>query len=81
MPRMTALSCARFSLRTAADSMSAIVASKLAEERATALDYYQGDMSKSMPAPARALQGSLDRYERHHRRADAHADGDLHRRR
>ena len=33
------------------DSMSAIVASKLAEERATALDYYQGDMSKTMPAP------------------------------
>jgi hypothetical protein len=32
------------------DSMSAITASKLSEERATSLDYYQGDMSKYLPA-------------------------------
>src|SRR5438270_11469005 len=43
------------------DSMSAIVASKLAEERATALDYYQGDMSKNMPAPdGRSKAVSMD---------------------
>jgi hypothetical protein len=43
------------------DSMSAITASKLSEERATSLDYYQGDMSKYMPAPAgRSKAVSMD---------------------
>jgi hypothetical protein len=43
------------------DSMSAITASKLSEERATALDYYQGDMSKNMPAPdGRSKAVSMD---------------------
>jgi hypothetical protein len=51
MPRMTELELRTILTAHRADSMSAIVASKLAEERATALDYYQGDMSKTMPAP------------------------------
>lgn len=34
-----------------ADALSGMNASKLADERATALDYYNGDMSKDMPAP------------------------------
>jgi hypothetical protein len=34
-----------------ADALSAMSASKLAEERAAALDYYLGDMSRDMPAP------------------------------
>src|SRR5712691_9454303 len=34
-----------------ADALSAMSASKLSDERATALDYYLGDMSKDMPAP------------------------------
>jgi len=34
-----------------ADALSAMSASKLSEERAAALDYYLGDMSRDMPAP------------------------------
>src|SRR5712691_13109738 len=34
-----------------ADALSAMSASKLSDERATALDYYLGDMTKDMPAP------------------------------
>jgi hypothetical protein len=34
-----------------ADALSAMSASKLAEERAAALDYYLGDMARDMPAP------------------------------
>src|SRR5499426_1211471 len=34
-----------------ADALSAISASKLSEERAAALDYYLGDMSRDMPVP------------------------------
>src|SRR5882672_7366375 len=34
-----------------ADALSAMSASKLSEERAAALDYYVGDMSRHMPAP------------------------------
>jgi hypothetical protein len=34
-----------------ADALSAMSASKLAEERAAALDYYLGDMSRDLPAP------------------------------
>src|SRR5437588_761943 len=33
------------------DALSAMAASKLSDERATALNYYAGDMSKDMPAP------------------------------
>src|SRR5438132_2362931 len=32
-------------------ALSAITASKLSDERATALNYYLGDMAKDMPAP------------------------------
>src|SRR4051794_25051308 len=52
MAKMTTLELRAILTAHHADSMSAIVASKLGEERATALDYYQGDMSKTMPAPA-----------------------------
>ncbi len=38
-----------------ADAMSAAAASKLADERSAALDYYLGDMSSDMPADGRAL--------------------------
>lgn len=34
-----------------ADALSGMMASKLAADRATALDYYNGDMSSDMPAP------------------------------
>jgi hypothetical protein len=34
-----------------ADALSAMSASKLTEERAAALDYYLGDMSRDLPAP------------------------------
>jgi hypothetical protein len=34
-----------------ADALSAMSASKLSDERARALDYYLGDMSRDMPAP------------------------------
>lgn len=33
-----------------ADAMSAMRASKLSDDRATAMDYYNGDMSKDMPS-------------------------------
>src|SRR5947208_12431532 len=51
MSKMTPLELRAILTAHRSDSMSAIVASKLAEERSTALDYYQGDMSKTMPAP------------------------------
>jgi hypothetical protein len=50
MPKMTGLELRAILTAHRTDSMSAIVASKLAEERATALDYYYGDMSKTTPA-------------------------------
>jgi len=34
------------------DALSAAESSKLSEERARAMDYYQGDMAADMPAPA-----------------------------
>jgi hypothetical protein len=51
MPKMTAgdlkalLSAERY------DALSAMAASKLSDERASALNYYMGNMSKDMPAP------------------------------
>src|SRR6516164_6250934 len=33
------------------DALSAMAASKLSDERASALNYYMGNMSKDMPAP------------------------------
>jgi hypothetical protein len=35
-----------------ADSLSAMNASKLSDERSKAMDYYLGDMEKDMPAPS-----------------------------
>jgi hypothetical protein len=44
-----------------ADSLSAMNASKLSEERSKALDYYMGDMSKDMPSqPDRSKAVSTD---------------------
>ena len=34
-----------------ADALAAVVASKLSSERSDALDYYNGNMAKDMPAP------------------------------
>src|SRR6266851_8016484 len=51
MPKMSPLSLRALLVAERWDAMSAITASKLSEERATALNYYQGDMSVSMPAP------------------------------
>ncbi len=51
MAKMTELELRAILQAHRTDSMSAIVASKLAEERATSLDYYYGDMSKTLPAP------------------------------
>jgi hypothetical protein len=34
------------------DALSAMAASKLSDERASALNYYMGNMSKDMPATA-----------------------------
>ena len=51
MPKMSAgdlkalLSAERY------DALSAMAASKLSDERASALNYYMGNMSKDMPAP------------------------------
>ena len=61
MPKMSELELRDLLTAQRWDSMSAITASKLSEERATSLDYYQGDMSKYMPAPAgRSKAVSMD---------------------
>jgi hypothetical protein len=51
MPRMMPTELRALLTAERWDAMSAITASKLSEERSTALNYYQGDMSKTMPAP------------------------------
>ena len=61
MPKMSELELRDLLTAQRWDSMSAMTASKLSEERATSLDYYQGDMSKYMPAPAgRSKAVSMD---------------------
>jgi hypothetical protein len=61
MPKISALELRDLLTAQRWDSMSAITASKLSEERATSLDYYQGDMSKYMAAPAgRSKAVSMD---------------------
>ena len=61
MPKMSELELRDLLTAQRWDSMSAITASKLSEERATSLDYYQGDMSKYTPAPAgRSKAVSMD---------------------
>src|SRR5215475_8731593 len=59
MPRMTTGELKALLAAERYDALSAMMASKLSDERATALNYYMGDMSKDMP------RSSL----RHHRRS------------
>src|SRR5215470_4052389 len=51
MPRMSPRDLKALLAAEKADALSAMSASKLAQERAAALDYYLGDMSRDMPAP------------------------------
>ncbi len=51
MPKLTATDLRALLAAEKADALSAMSASKLSEERAAALDYYLGDMSRDMPAP------------------------------
>ena len=51
MPKMTDADLRALLAAEKADALSAMAASKLSEERAAALDYYLGDMSRDMPAP------------------------------
>ena len=50
MPKMKASDLKSLIAAEKADALAAISAAKLAEERADAMDYYLGDMSKDMPA-------------------------------
>ena len=52
MPKMSDADLRALLAAEKADALSAMAASKLSEERAAALDYYLGDMSRDMPAPA-----------------------------
>jgi hypothetical protein len=80
MPKMSAIDLKALLSAERYDALSAMAASKLSDERASALNYYMGDMSKDMPAPE-AIQSGLERRRRHHRRVDAAANGDLRERR
>src|SRR6266852_8290796 len=51
MPNMSAGDLKALLAAERADALSAMSASKLSDERAPALDYYLGDLSKDMPAP------------------------------
>src|ERR1700730_12047003 len=51
MPKMSPGELRALLAAEKADALSAMSASKLSEERAAALDYYLGDMSRDMPAP------------------------------
>jgi hypothetical protein len=51
MPRMSAIDLKALLSAERYDALSAMAASKLSDERASALNYYMGDMSKDMPAP------------------------------
>jgi hypothetical protein len=51
MPKMSNADLRALLTAEKADALSAMSASKLSEERATALDYYLGDMNRDMPAP------------------------------
>ena len=51
MPKMSDAELRVMLAAEKADALSAMSASKLSEERAAALDYYLGDMSRDMPAP------------------------------
>jgi hypothetical protein len=51
MPKMSPGDLKALLAAEKADALSAMSASKLSDERARALDYYLGDMSRDMPAP------------------------------
>jgi hypothetical protein len=51
MPKMSDADLRALLAAEKADALSAMSASKLSEERAAALDYYLGEMSRDMPAP------------------------------
>src|SRR5262249_2981876 len=51
MPKMSPGDLRALLAAERADALSAMSASKLSDERAAALDYYLGDMSRDMPAP------------------------------
>jgi hypothetical protein len=51
MPKMSAIDLRALLSAERYDALSAMAASKLSDERASALNYYMGDMSKDMPAP------------------------------
>jgi hypothetical protein len=51
MPKMSSGDLKALLAAEKADALSAMSASKLSDERARALDYYLGDMTRDMPAP------------------------------
>ena len=51
MPKMPLIDLKALLSAERSDALSARTASKLSDERASALSYYMGDMSKDMPAP------------------------------
>ena len=64
MPKMSDAELRVMLAAEKADALSAMSASKLSEERAAALDYYLGDMSRDMPAPdGRSKAVSTDTVE------------------
>jgi hypothetical protein len=50
MPRMTTAELKAMLAAEKADALSAMLASRLSDERTDAMDYYLGDMSRDMPA-------------------------------
>jgi len=51
MPKMSAIDLKALLSAERYDALSAMAASKLSDERASALNYYMGNMAKDMPAP------------------------------
>src|SRR5262245_65796133 len=51
MPKMSLIDLKALLSAERYDALSAMAASKLSDERASALNYYMGNMSKDMPAP------------------------------
>jgi hypothetical protein len=51
MPKMSAIDLRALLSAERYDALSAMAASKLSDERASALSYYMGNMAKDMPAP------------------------------
>lgn len=61
MPKMDASKLKTLLASEKADALASVNASKLSESRASALDYYNGDMSKDMPSlPGRSSAVSTD---------------------